>query len=173
MRTYRLPILGWSARPDDTGDCFPEPYDTLATNDVWKRMIYRFGANNAAAPTLKAGVYGGFTVPKIYIGSANLIIVWTSTLTSGDVVWSFEYRTVGGDDTTSLDQSGTEGAQTVTDTAPGAANRRLAATIDLTDANFAADEEVEFFLSRDGTAGGDTLAGSALLFSAFFEYADG
>lgn len=172
MATHRIPILGWSARPDDTGDCFFEPYDILATNDVWDRLVGRFGASNSAAPTVRAGVHGGFTVPKNYVGSASIVIVWTSTLTSGNVVWDFEYRTVGGDDTTSLDQAGTEESLTVTDAAPTAAHRRLQASITLTAGNLAADEEVTFFLARDGADAADTLAGSALLFQALFQYAD-
>ena len=170
--THRIPILGWSARPDDTGECFFEPYDILATNDVWDRLICRFGASNAAQPTVRHGLHGGFTVPKSYVGTAKIIIVWTATLTSGDVVWDFEYRSVGGNDTTSLDQSGTEESMTVTDTAPGAAHRRLEASVSLTSANLAADEEVEFYLARDGADAADTMAGSALLFQALFEFAD-
>lgn len=172
MATFRMPIMGWPTRPDDTGDCFFEPYDILATNDVWKRIIGRFGASNVAQPTVRAGIHGGFNVPKNYVGSAVLVIVWTATLTSGNVVWDFEYRTVGGNDTTSFDQSGTEESLTVTDAAPGAANRRLEVTIALTSANFAADESVEFFFARDGADGNDTMAGSALLFDLLLEYAD-
>jgi len=172
MATHRLPIFGWSMRPDDTGECWLEPYDVLATNDAWKRLVLRFGASNAAQPTVRHGAHGGFTVPKNYVGSSVLVIVWTATLTSGNVVWDFDYRTVAGNDTTSLDQSGTEQAVTVTDAAPGAAHRRLEITSSLTAANFAADEEVEFFLARDGADAADTMAGAALLFNAFFEYAD-
>jgi hypothetical protein len=172
VATFRLPILGWGTRPDDTGDAYFEPYDVLATNDVWDRLILRCGASNSAQPTVRAGVHGGFTVPKNYVGSAVIVVVWTATLTSGNVVWDFDYRTVGGNDTTSLDQSGTEEAVTVTDAAPGAAHRRLEATANLTSANFAADEEVTFFLARDGADGSDTMAGSALLFNALFQYAD-
>jgi hypothetical protein len=172
MATHRIPILGWSARPDDTGDCFFEPYDILATNDQWDRLIGRFGASNSAQPTVKAGVHGGFTVPKNYVGTAKIIVVWTSTLTSGDVVWDFDYRAIGGTDTESLDQSGTQEAVTVTDTAPSAAHERMECEMALTSANLAVDDEVEYLLARDGASGSDTLAGSALLFQALFEYAD-
>lgn len=157
--------------PDATGECYFEPYPILATNDVWDRLIGRFGSNNAAAPTVRLGLHGGFTIPKDYVGSAVLVIVWTATLTSGDVVWDFEYRAVGGNDTTSLDQAGTQESVTVTDTAPGAANRRLEATINLTSGNFAVDNEVEFFFARDGADAADTMAGSAMLFSLIFQYA--
>lgn len=172
MATHRIPILGWSARPDDTGECFFEPYDLLATNDVWDRLIARFGASNSAQPTVRAGLHGGFTVPKNYVSAPKIIFVWTATLTSGNVVWDFEYRTVGGDDTTSLDQAGTEESLTVTDAAPGAAHRRLETSVSLTAANLTVDEEVSFFLARDGADAADTMAGSALLFQALFEYAD-
>lgn len=170
--TIRIPILGWSTRPDDTGDCFFEPYDILATSDVWKRLIGRCGANNAAQPTVRAGVHGGFVVPKDYLGTAKLVIVWTATLVAGNVVWDFDYRTVAGDDTTSLDQAGTEEAVTVTDTAPGAAHRRLEVMVNLTSANFAVDDEVEFFFGRDGVDAADTMAGSAILFELYFQYAN-
>jgi hypothetical protein len=172
MASHRLPILGWPMRPDDTGDCFLEPYDILATNDVWDRLVLRMGRDNAAQPTVRAGVHGGFAVPKNYVGTAVLVIVWTATLTSGNVVFDFEYRTVAGNDTTSLDQSGTEESMTVTDAAPGAAHRRLEATINLTSANFAVDDEVEFFFARDGTDAADTMAGSALLFGLYLQFAD-
>src|SRR3712207_6363870 len=141
MATHRLPLFSWALRPDDTGECFPAPYDIYATNDVWKRMVLVFGSSNSAQPTVRHGVHGGFAVPKNYAGGSNLIVVWTATLTTGNVVWDFDYRTTGGNDTTSLDLTGTEQALTVTDAAPGAANRRLEASISLTAANFAVDEE--------------------------------
>jgi hypothetical protein len=172
MATKRVPILGLATVPDSTNDCLLGRYDSYGSNDVWKHLVLVFGASNAAAPTVRAGVYGRFAVPKDYVSTAKIIVVWTATLTSGDVVFDFDYRTVGGNDTTSLDQSGTEESVSVTDTAPGAAHRRLEAELNPTDANFTADDEVEFYLVRDGTDGADTMAGSALVFAAFFEYTD-
>ena len=172
MATHRIPIVGWSARPDDTGECFLEPYDILATNDVWDRLVFRFGANNAAQPTIRHGFHGGFFVPKNYVGSAAIVVVWTATVTTGNCVWDFEYRAVGGNDTTSLDQAGTEESVTVTDTAPGAANRRLEATANLTAGNFSADEQVSYFFARDGADANDTMAASGILFELIFQYAD-
>jgi hypothetical protein len=172
MATHRIPILGWATRPDDTGECIVEPYDILATNDVWDRMIGRFGSSNAAQPTVRHGFHGGFVVPKNYVGTAVVVIVWTTTLITGAVVWDYEYRAVGGDDLESLDQAGTQESVTVTDTAPSAAHERMEVTIALTSGNFAVDDEVTFYLARDGVDAADTLAGSALLFSALFQYAD-
>ena len=167
MATHRIPILGWGTVPDTSGNVFIETYVVKATNDVWKRLVGIF--NDTAT---RIGLAGGFTIPKNYVGSSAIIVVWTSTATTGDVVWDFDYRAVGGNDTESLDQAGTQEAVTVTDTAPGAVNRRLEASMALTATNLAVDDEVEFELFRDGVAVGDTMAAAAMVFAVFFEYAD-
>lgn len=172
MATHRIPILGPSTLPDTSGECWMEYYPALATNDVWKMLVGRFGANNAAQPTVRHGMYGSFIVPKNYVGTPKVYFFWTATLTSGNVVWDFEYRAIGGDDAESLDQAGTQESLTVTDAAPTAAHRLLTPSVTLTAANLAADDLVEFFLARDGADAADTMAGSALLFAAIFEYAD-
>jgi hypothetical protein len=167
MATHRLPILGFGTVPDSSGNVFFEPYDVKATNDVWDRLVAIFNDNAS-----RMGLQGGFTVPQNYVNSANLVIVWTSTATSGDVEWDFDYRAVGGNDTESLDQAGTQESVNSNDTAPSAAHERMEISIALTDGNFAAGDEVTFGLFRDGTDGGDTMAAAGILFNAFFEYAD-
>jgi hypothetical protein len=167
VATHRIPILGWATLPDINGQAFPESYDTKATNDVWDRLVMVFNDS-----IIRSALAGGFAVPKNYVGTPKLIIVWTATATSGAVVWDFDYRAVGGNDAESLDQTGTQEAVTVTDTAPGAAHRRLEAEIALTAGNFAVDDEVEFLFARDGTDAADTMAAAALLFGLYFEYAD-
>ncbi len=167
MTTHRMPVMGWGTNPDATGDVFIEPYSIKATNAVWRRNVGIF--NDTAT---RIGLAGGFTVPTTYVDSANLIIVWTSTGTSGDVEWDFDYRAVGGNDTESLDQSGTQESVNANDTAPSAAHERMEISIALTDGNFAADDEVTFELFRDGTDGGDTMAAAAIMFAVLFEYAD-
>lgn len=167
MATHRIPILGPGTFPDASGGVFFEPYSIKATNDVWKRLVCIF--NDTAT---RIGLRGGFTVPKNYVGSGKIIVVWTSTATTGNCRWEFDYRTVGGDDTTSLDQTTTEESAVVTDAAPTAAHRRLEAQITLTAANLAADEEVEFELFRDGADAADTMAAAAIVFAVLFEYAD-
>jgi len=167
MATHRLPILGFSTIPDTSGDVFFESYAVKATNNVWDRLVCIFNDTST-----RIGLAGGFTVPKNYVGTANLIVVWTSTAISGDVEWDFDYRAVGGNDTESLDQSGTQESVNTNDTAPSAANERMEISITLTDSNFAADDEVTFELFRDGSDAGDTMAAAAILFNAFFEYSD-
>jgi hypothetical protein len=167
MATHRLPILGWQTRPGNTGNVFLESYTIKATNDVWGHNVFVF--NDTATRDQLRGV---FHVPKNYVGTANLVIVWTTTATSGDVEWDFDYRAVGGDNAESLDQTGNQQSVNSNDTAPGAANRRMEITIALTDGNFAADDTVEFTLFRDGTDAGDTIAAAVMLFGLFFEYND-
>ncbi len=153
--------------PDSSGDCWVEPFSVKATNDVWDRGVIIFNDTST-----KIGFYGGFAVPKNSNAGAKIIIVWTSTATSNNVVWGIDYRTVGADDTNSLDQSGNEETANVTDAAPTGANRRLETSITLTAANFSADEEVEFRFWRDGSSGSDTMTAAAMLFNLLFEYTD-
>lgn len=167
MATQRINVLGANTVPDSSGNVWLEPFTIAATNDAWANLVARFKDSGT-----KDKLYGVFEVPQNYVGSAKIYPIWTSSATSGNVVWEFGYRTVGGDDTTSLDQSGTEETATVTDAAPTAAFRRLTPSISPTAGNFSAGETVEFYIARDGSSGSDTMAADALLFSLDFEYAD-
>jgi len=167
MATHRIPILVVGTVPDASGNVFFEPFDVKATNDVWKRLVAIF--NDTAT---RLGLRGGFTVPKNYVGSAKLVVVWTTSAITGDVEWDLDYRAVGGDDTESLDQAGTQESVNLNDTAPSAAFERMETLITLTAGNFAVDDEVEFEFFRDGTDAGDTIAAAAILFNLLFEYAD-
>ena len=167
MATHRIPILGWSTVPDTGGDVFFEPYTVKATNDVWGYLVTVF--NDTAA---RDGLRGRFDVPVNYVGTANLIVVWTTTATTGDVEWDFDYRAVGGNDAESLDQSGTQETVNSNDTAPSTTDERMEISIALTDANFAAKDTVQFEHFRDGTDAGDTISAAVQLHGLFFEYAD-
>lgn len=175
MATHRLPIHGGLA-PDSSGKVWWEPFDVLATNDVWRQMVLRIdeaGANNAQLST-RAGAYGEFFVPKNYVDAASLIIVWGASITTGGatVVWDCDYRAVGGNDTESLDQAGNQESVTGSDDVASAAWERLELSIDLTDGNFAVDDTVLFFICNDGTDGTDDAACARILFQLFFQYED-
>lgn len=167
MATHQLPILWGSVEPDTSGNCYPVSYATPATNDVWQAIVFVFKDTST-----RIGLHGRFTVPQNYVGTPVFVVVWSTTATSGNVVWDLDYRTVGGDDTTSFDQNTVEQALTVTDAAPGAAHRRLTPSLSATAANFAAGETVEFIVFRDGADAADTMAADALLFEVQFQYAD-
>lgn len=161
--------MGYNTIPDASGNVFFEPYTIKATNDQWRHGHWIF--NDTATRDL---LYGLFNVPKNYVGTPLVVIVWTTTATSGNCVWDFDYRAVGGDDLESLDQTGTQEAVTVTDAAPSAANERMEVTIALTAGNFAVDDTVEFLIARDGAVGPgtDTIAAAVQLVGLYFQYND-
>lgn len=166
MATHRISILGPNTLPDTSGNVFFEPYPVKATNDFWKYLIAIF--NDTAT---KDALYTQFMVPQNYVGTAKFYVIWTSAATSGNVVWEIAYRTVGGDDTTSLDQATAEETVSVTDAAPTATDRRMTPSMTPTAGNFAAGETVQVRLARDGTAA-DTMAAAAQVHDLIFEYAD-
>jgi len=164
--THRVSMLGFQLVPNDD-EVYFESYDVTATNDVWDALVLIFEDGST-----RTGVAGIFTVPQNYVDTANLVIVWSSTATSGDVEWDLDYRAVGGNDTESLDQSGTQEAVNTNDTAPSATNERMEITIALTDGNLAAGDVVLFELFRDKTDAGDTMAADAYVIEVYFEYND-
>ncbi len=174
MSTFRPSILAnaWSDPAQTTDPAFVEPLSMVATNARWPEPIWRFGSNNAAQPTVRLGLMGSFFVPKNYASGAVLVVTWTATLTTGNVVWDFEYRSVVEGSTETVDQTGQAESLTVTDAAPSTALAPQEVTIALTDGNFAIDDLVQFFLARDGVVAGDTMAGSVILLGAQFEYSD-
>jgi hypothetical protein len=167
MATHRLPVFSFAARPDDSGRVYLEPLDVSGSNDQWDHFVWVLEDSGT-----KIGIHGSVEVPQNYVGTAVLVVVWTTPATSGDVVFDFDYRAVGGNDTESLDQAGTQEAVTVTDTAPSAAFERMEAEIALTSANLAAGDTLQFLLSRDGAQAADTLAADCLIVGAYLKYAD-
>lgn len=172
MATHRIEISG-GAVPDSTGVAYWLPYNVFASNNQWRHLTMVFGdVGDATQPTARHGFYGRFTVPQNYSAGAEISIHWNTTKTSGDVVWDFEYRAVAGNDTESLDQTGTQASLTVTDSAGSAAHEKMTATIDPTDSHFSAGDVVEFFIARDGADANDNLAGVAMIHALEFEYTD-
>lgn len=167
MSTHRISIIGWGSLPDLTGNVFYEPFSVKATNDLWKHGHWVF--NDSGTLLL---LYGKFEVPKNYIGTAKIIFVWTTTATAGNVVLCYDYRAISGNDAESLDQATAQESVTVTDAAPGAANRRMEVSIALTSANMVADDTVEWFAGRDGVSASDTMAAALQLVDLLLEYDD-
>lgn len=103
MATHRIPILNQFCRPDNSGNVFWEPFSVKATNDVWDHGVWVF--NDTATRLL---LHGNFMVPQNYVGTASIILPWSASAITGNVVWDFDYRAVGGDDAESLDQAGVQ-----------------------------------------------------------------
>lgn len=168
MAIHRVSILGHATLPDNSGNCFFEPYSIKATNDVWRHGHWIF--RNAGSAQIK--LYGLFNIPKNFGSAPKIIIIWTTTATSNNTVWDFEYRAVGGNDTESLDQATPQEQLTVTDAAPSATDERLETSINLNAANLAVNDEVEFFIARDKSDAADNMAAAAQLVVLYFEYSD-
>lgn len=169
MATRRIPILGWATLPGAGGDVFFEPATIKASNDFFKGLVLVFNDSGADDE-----IFGRFNVPKEYVGTAKIVIVWTTTAITGDVEWGFAYRAVGGNDVESLDQATAQESLLSgnNDTAPSAVNERMEFSIALTDANLAPDDTVQFIFSREGLDVGDGLAAAVRVFDLFFEFSD-
>lgn len=166
--TRRIPMLNGQTNPDpSTGNIFSEPYTVKATNDRYSPMVWIY--NDTSTDLI---LFGSFEVPQDFSSGAKACVIWTSTATTGNVRWKFGYRSIGGDDTTSLDQTtDEETALEGNDAAPGAVNRRLTYCLTLTDANIAAGDTMTFRAEREGTdTGNDTMAAAAIVFGWYFEY---
>lgn len=166
MATHRMSMIGWQAKLD-SANIFFEPYSVKATNDQWKHFTLVFKDSST-----RDLLYGTVEVPENYVGAPKLKIVWTSTVTTGNVVWDFVYRAVGGSNAESLDQSTAQESLTVTSAAPGAADRRMVSEMALTAANLAAGDTLEFAFGRDGADAADTLAGAVTVHAVLLEYSD-
>ena len=169
MATHRIPIIGWESKPDASADVFFEPATVKGTNDFFQGMVLVFNDSGADDE-----IFGRFTVPQNYVDTANLVVVWTTTATTGDWEIGFAYRAVGGNDTESLDQATAQESLLSgnNDTAPSATDERMEFSIALTDGNFAAGDTVQFIFSREGLDAGDTLAAAIRVFDLYFEYND-
>lgn len=167
MSSYQMSILGHSTVPDPSGFVYPQPYAVTAVNDLWNSLVMVFDDSGT-----RIGLRGRFTVPQNYVGSAAIVPVWSSIANTGNAVWDFEYRAVGGDDAESLDQATPQESVSVTDAAPSVANERNTPQLSLTSVNLSPGDTVEFELFRDGADANDTMAAAALLFDLLFQYDD-
>jgi len=166
MATRILSIINAFTNPDVNGDTYFEPSSiALNANDRYPHHVITFASQAA-----RRGIYGKFRVPNDYVGSADLIIEWTTTATSGDVVFDFDYTAIAVGE--SLDPSADQETASVTDTADATARDRNAATIAITDANLVAGDEVQFYFVRDAADAADTLAASAYVIGLYLQYAD-
>jgi len=163
MPTHRVSILGPGTIPDTSGQVFFQPYKAVDTAAVLDPLVLTF--NNSGT---KDGVRGSFRVPENYVGTAKLLTVWTANATSGTFIidWSVLTRS-GAED---MGAAATRTTETVTDTKTGTAFVREEASLTLTDADYAAGDEVLFEMFRDTIS--DDMAAAALVFSVHFEYAD-
>lgn len=167
----RVSLLNHTLRMDTTGNCYP-----AALSDVLS------GNDNGAGFAFKAAAAGGwlrgtFEIPESWTArTLQLAIVWTANTTSGNAIWKFRYKVIGGNDTTVVDialtattDEGSSGAYlTVTDAAPSTAKERLTAFIALDESFWVADGTVVWELFRAYT-GSDTMNATAVVLGALID----
>jgi hypothetical protein len=158
-------LSGSGLQPDTLGDIGYSVLSAyLTTNKTWPSGVWVLGVDNTAQPTVRASVYNDVRIPASYAASAATVeIEWTATITSGNVVLGMTLRKVSGNDSDSLDQTGSTEAVQATFAAPSASGRRMKSTLTLTHGNFAAGDTLQFFVGRLGADASDTMAGSVLL----------
>jgi len=163
MATHRIPILGSMTVPDTSGEVFFQPYTVVDSGAVIDPLVLTFNDSGT-----KDGVRGSFRVPENYVGTAVLLVVWTANATSGTFIidWSVLTRS-GAED---MGAAATRTTETDTVTKSSTAFAREESNMPLTDADYAAGDEVLFELFRDTV--NDTMAAPAAVFGVYFEYAD-
>jgi len=169
MTTYRRSILQ-NILPDNSGDVYYSPFIEHASGDFWKQSIGVFKQDASNVNYL----YGSSEIPLEYnsAGTSKIISVWTAAATTGNVQWDFDYRSVAGNDSTSLDQTTAQEQLTVSDAAPSSAFNRLEASMTLTSSNLSGGSTLQWRLGRDGPSESSSMADEALLFDLLLEYED-
>jgi len=168
MATHIVPILNDATHIDTSGNVYKEPAAlNLQTNDRFPHMVYVFTDTGT-----RDKIGGLFRVPKNYVGTAKVGLVWATTATSGNARWEFDYKAIA--DGESSDPSADDESVGSTVVAPGTARLYKVTEISLTSANIVADDHVQFAIARDGAEAGpaDTIAASIYLAYAYFSYAD-
>jgi putative transposon-encoded protein len=167
MATHRLSILD-RFLPDASGNVWWEPSSIKDTNDRYPHevLIFKDSGTDISASAQ-------FAIPKNYVGSAKLIIVWRANATSGDLRLAAALTPVGGDGAETMDPNAdTDAPAAWTDTAPGTAMRRAETSVTLDSGDYAADDSCLVKLTRTGANAGDTLVADAIIEDVLFEYAD-
>lgn len=165
MGVHRL-SFGSLLSPDTSGSVWWQPTSILDTNDLAPTNQVLIFADTSTL----LNSYAFFQVPKNFVGTAKFIVRYKTTVTSGNVLWTCDYRAIAAGE--SGDPSSWQESLSGTATAvPGTTNLLADISFTLTSANFAVDDTVIVRISRNG-AGADTAAASLQLYDVVFEYTD-
>ena len=138
MATHRISIVSPFGRPaTNPGGVFWQPYSIIDSGAVLIPDVLCFKDSGT-----KDGYADSFHVPQNYVGSAVLRIVWTANATAGTCVfdWSVLPRS-GAED---MGAAAARTTETDSTTKGGTAFTRETNDITLTDADYAAGDEVLF-----------------------------
>lgn len=130
-----------------------QPSIINAPASIYGGMVYI-----ASSTTAKTGFYSLVHIPSNFASSTSQVSInWTATSTSNSVVFDFDYRCVGGNNTTSLYQTSWQESTTTTVANPSTAGYRKTTTFNLNTGYWcSADDSMELYITRDGADGADT-----------------
>lgn len=165
MATHRL-SFGSLLTPDTSGNVFWQPASILDTNDLAPTNQVLIFKDTSTRDTASCT----FAVPKNFVGTAKVYVRYKTTVTSGNVLWTVDYRAIAAGETgdPSSWQESLAGSATAV---AGTTNLLSDISFTLTSANIAVDDTILIRVGRNG-AGADTAAASLQLVDAIFEYAD-
>jgi hypothetical protein len=90
MATVRIPIMGPSGIPDDSGDVYVLPAKIAHANiTIREEMVIVF-----KDPSAVEEFFFSFRIPKNYVGSPKMGWNWTVATGSGNVRWETRYGPV-------------------------------------------------------------------------------
>lgn len=105
----------------------------------------------------------GIYIPADFTGNVDVVIIWTTTATSGNCKWSVATSFTAAN-ASATDDPSFNTASTVTTAAPGSANQVQTSSItSVTITNSGPSKLMHIKISRDGTDGSDTIAATARL----------
>ena len=162
MGTRRISIIG-SLTQDNSGNVLWEPSSLFLTNDRHPGFVLRFKNTD---DKIKAS--GSFSVPKDYVGTPKIIVIWATSAVAGNAVWDADTKAIAAGE--SMDPNSDDDNATVTTAAAETTLLQSVSSMTLT-GTYAVDDLVQLSLGRDGAAP-DTIAADLLVWDVLFEYAD-
>lgn len=165
--TSTLQVFNAFTTPDTGGNSWIQSSTINGSASVLGSMVYI-----ASSTTAKTGFFGTQYIPDNFASSsAQVVIDWTATSTSNAVVWNFDYRCVGGTNTTSLYGTTYQESKTVTSNNPSTAGFKITSNMDINAGYYcSAGNTMQYYLYRDGTNGADTSTVDAEIYNAVIKY---
>lgn len=128
---------------------------TTGTYQIRSYLEYTDASNHTAQTTFHLGDdYDS-------AGATNLDVYWSTSATTGNVIWSIQTACVGANENQDIAWNT---AQTITSAASASSNYQVKGSLaSLTMTGCAGDETLFMKIDRDGSVGGDTIAATANL----------
>lgn len=168
MATHRISLLNGATAPDTSGSLYAElSSQNLNSNDLTPTFVWVF-TDSGTDLDLRFAIQ----VPQNYVGTAKIVVLTATTATTGNVAFNAAYNSIANGE--SFDPAAvTETVGSGSGVAVPATARLLKEiSLSLTSTNLAAGDTLLGVIRRQGSNAADTLAASAYLVDAFFEYAD-